>query len=75
MVRIFGWSVDLYNMQYSEFFGDGDSKSFGAVENVYKKKYGVVVKKKECVGHVQKHCGTNMRKAKKGKKVLVAKEN
>ncbi len=55
---------------YDELFGDGDSKSFNAVENVYKEEYDVVVKKKECVGHVQKRLGTAFRKLKKETKGL-----
>ena len=48
---------------YDELFGDGDSKSFSAVENVYKEEYDVVVKKKEiCVGHVQKRLGTDKKR-------------
>ena len=48
--RIFNRSVTSRKLQYDELFGDGDSKSFSAVENVYKEEYDVVVKKKECVG-------------------------
>ena len=68
--RIFGRSVSIYGLQYNEFYGDGDSKSFAAVEHVYEKDHGVVVEKKECVGHVQKRLGTALRKLKKETKGL-----
>lgn len=57
--QIFNRSVStrkLHIMKYNEFYGD--SKSFNTVENIYKEEYGVVVVKKECVGHVQKRLGT-----------------
>ena len=68
--RIFNRSVSSHNLQYTEFYGDGDSKSFSAVEDIYEKDYGVVVQKKECVGHVQKRLGTALRKLKKETKGL-----
>ena len=49
-------------MYYTKFYGDGDSKVFSAVENIYgpKKK----LKKYECIGHYQKRVGTRLRKLK-----------
>ena len=49
--RIFNRSIKKHNLRYTEYFGDGDSKGFSAVENVYT---DMKVIKKECVGHVQK---------------------
>lgn len=67
--RIFKRSESCHKLQYHELFGDGDSKSFNAIENIYKEDFGVVVpRKKECVGHVQKRLGTALRKLKKEKK-------
>ena len=63
-------SVSTHNLQYTEFYGDGDSKSFSVVEDIYKKDYGKDVQKKECVGHVQKRLGTALRKLKKETKGL-----
>ena len=68
--RIFNRSVSSHNLMYDTLFGDGDSKSFSAIENTYKEEYDVVVEKKECVGHVQKRLGTALRKLKKEKKGL-----
>ena len=65
VARIFLRSEELHNLQYTEFFGDGDSKAYNRVENIYK---NVHVEKKECVGHVQKRVGTVLRKLKKENK-------
>ncbi|KAK3751312.1 hypothetical protein QZH41_007109 [Actinostola sp. cb2023] len=65
--RIFNRSEEQHKLQYTEYFGDGDSKGFSAVENTYRDN-GVTVIKKECVGHVQKRVGTALRKLKKEKK-------
>ena len=56
-------------MCYTEYYGDGDgdSKGFSRVENTYMGSE-LKVGKKECVGHVQKHVGTALRRLKKGKK-------
>jgi hypothetical protein len=49
-------------LQYTEYFGDGDSKAYNEVENAYE---NIHVEKKECVGHVQKRVGTALWKLKK----------
>jgi hypothetical protein len=67
--RIFVRSVDRNKLRYTEYFGDGDSKSHGVVQNVYNSGAdGVPVVKKECVGHVQKRVGTALRKLRKENK-------
>ena len=58
---MFQRSIEKYQLRYTRFYGDGDSKSFPAVENIYE---GHKVKKLECVGHVQKRVGTRLRKLK-----------
>ena len=65
--RIFNRSEEVHKLQYTEYFGDGDSKGFSAVEKTYIDK-GVTVVKKECIGHVQKRMGAALRKLKKDKK-------
>ena len=67
--RIFNRSKDKNKLRYTEFYGDGDSKSFAVVKDSYSHD-NVTVVKKECVGHVQKRLGTALRKAKKEKKGL-----
>ena len=41
------------------YFGDGDSSSFSAIENIYS---SAVCKKYECLGHYQKPIGNRLRK-------------
>jgi len=43
-----------------QFYEDGDSKSFAAVENTHDININKVVKF-ECVGHIQKRMGTTRR--------------
>lgn len=62
--RIFNRSKDKNKLQYTEFYGDRDSKSFAAVKDSCTHD-NVTVLKKECVGHVQKRLGTALRKTKK----------
>jgi hypothetical protein len=52
-------------LQYTEYFGNGDSKAYNEVENAYE---NIHVEKKECVGHVQKRVGTALWKLKKERK-------
>ncbi|GFT98065.1 uncharacterized protein TNCV_3362711 [Trichonephila clavipes] len=49
--RIFERSAQMRKLQYVQFYGDGDSKSFDAVKNVYGENS---VKKFECIGHIQR---------------------
>ncbi|XP_065641660.1 uncharacterized protein LOC136073639 [Hydra vulgaris] len=65
--KIFNRSIELNKMRYTEFYGDGDSKSFLSIENVYD---GTKVVKQECIGHVQKRVGTRLRELKKREKGL-----
>ena len=46
--NIFERSEDKHKLQYTEYFGDGDSKAFGEMENTYEAN-GVTVVKKEWV--------------------------
>ena len=53
--RVFEYSISKYKLHYTEFLGDGDSKSFLTVRNVYPE---IEVKKLECVGHyLPEACG------------------
>ena len=54
---MFRRSVELHNLRYTEFYEDGDSKSYSRVKGVYQDA-GIEVKRKECIGHVQKRLGT-----------------
>lgn len=67
--EMFSRSVELLGIKYEHYIGDGDTKTFKAIldMNPYK---DLIVKKKECVGHVQKRMGTRLRAVKKQTKGL-----
>lgn len=50
--------------RYTEYYGDGHSKSFTKVQDAYQAS-GITVEKKECIGHVQKGVGTAFPKLKR----------
>ena len=58
--RIFRRSEIQYNLRYTGFLGDGDSKSYARVENVEPAIYDVNIAKYECCGHVQKRMGRQL---------------
>lgn len=62
--EMFGRSEDLLGVKYAYYIGDGDTKTFKAILD-FDPYDDVTVKKKECVGHVQKRMGTRLRKVKK----------
>ena len=64
MLSIFQRSVEAHCFRYTEFLGDGDSKSHKLI--VEQAVYGEVeVTKLECVGHIQKRLGSRLRSLKK----------
>jgi hypothetical protein len=65
--RIWKRSESKNMLRYTEFYGDGDSKSFNTVRKTY---IDTDVKKLECVGHVQKRVGCRLRNLKKREKGL-----
>lgn len=79
MIELFSRSVEKHGIMYTNYVGDGDSKTYTGIINA--KPYGdeIEIIKKECVGHVQKRMGTRLRKCKKnhpgigGKNKLTAK--
>ena len=60
--RIFARSIETHNARYTGVYGDGDSKAYTEVKNIYGE--GSVTKF-ECIGHYQKRVGTRLRKLKK----------
>ena len=60
--RIFGRSIEKRSLRYMQYFGDGDSKAFLSVKDIYEPD---TISKMECVGHYQKRVGTRVRAAKK----------
>ena len=63
LVDCFKSSIQNRGLRYTNFIGDGDSKSY--LEIVANDPYsGVTVQKLECVGHFQKRVGARLRKLK-----------
>ncbi|GFY24985.1 uncharacterized protein TNCV_2691761 [Trichonephila clavipes] len=62
--RIFERSEDHRMLRYTDYYGDGDSKAFDAVKDIYGKDS---VTKLECIGHI---FGTRLRKLKSRNKGL-----
>ena len=59
------WSRSLqHGLRYLTFIGDGDNKAFDSVTEA--KPYGAeyTIQKSDCIGHVQKRMGTNLRNKK-----------
>lgn len=72
MVRIFKRSEKERQAVYSEYVGDGDTKTFFSICSAQPYGPAVNIKKIECVGHVQKRMGTqlrNLKKSMRGKKL------
>ena len=67
--KTFGRSVEKHGLYYTSFYGDGDSKAYPAVKEVYKDGNKTVTKY-ECIGHYQKTVGCRLRKLKKNVKGL-----
>ncbi|GBN43332.1 hypothetical protein AVEN_249312-1 [Araneus ventricosus] len=70
--RIFERSVLKRELLYTKYYGDGDSKAFLKVKDIYGED---TVTKLECIGHVQKRVGSRLRKFKKKPKDSVEKVN
>ena len=66
--RIFSRSIETRRLCYTDYYGDGDVKSFVSVQNIYAPK---VVSKKECIGHVQQTYGCTSPQTEKGLTKLV----
>ncbi|GFU59530.1 uncharacterized protein TNCV_3365551 [Trichonephila clavipes] len=65
--RIFERSLIKQDLQYTKYYGDGDSKGFLKVKDIYGENS---VTKLECIGHIQKRIGSRLRKLKKNTKEL-----
>ena len=57
-------------LKYTTYIGGGDSSSYGMVAQVLKEKHydQYIVVKEDCIGHIQKRMGSNLRKYKTEKK-------
>ncbi|GFY19997.1 uncharacterized protein TNCV_2146901 [Trichonephila clavipes] len=59
--RIFERSLIKRDLEYTEYYGDGDSKGFLQVKDIYGENS---VTKLECIGHIQKRVCSRLRKLK-----------
>ena len=66
-IKMFERSVKTRALFYTSFYGDGDSKSFLAVKDIYGAEKPV--SKFECIGHYQKRIGNRLRKLRKEMKL------
>lgn len=71
MVDIFRRSVEKHKVRYVSYIGDGDTRSHKAVCNVEPYGKDIVITKLECVGHVQKRMGYQLRKKKQELKGVI----
>lgn len=61
MKRLYKRSTDKRKIRYTPFIGDGDSSAYSSI--CIEKPYGesVYIPKAECISHVTKRMGTNLR--------------
>ena len=52
ILECFKSSIEQYGLRYTEYLGDGDSKSYKQVCEA--DPYGLPISKLECIGHNQK---------------------
>ena len=73
-IRLFMRSIKQRSLKYTTMVGDGDTGCFGSVREALKREFGDAyeIEKEECIGHIQKRLGKNLRDLKahyKGKKL------
>ena len=64
-VNISQRSIEKHCIYFTAFYGDGDSRTYYAVENIYGDNDDSKVIKYECIGHYQKRVGNRLRKLRK----------
>ena len=60
-VRIYQRSEEKRKLRYLPFVGDGDSKAYSSVQQAVPYGHAVYIEKEECIAHVTKRMGTNLR--------------
>ena len=62
VLTLYKRSVEKHGLRYIPYIGDGDSSGYSAVDK--EKPYGpaVFVPKEECISHITKRMGSNLRK-------------
>lgn len=74
--EMFSRSEEKFEVKYTNYIGDGDSKTYKTILDLNPYGDDVPVVKSECVGHVEKKMGTRLRNAKKKKRTsLTVKAN
>ena len=68
--RIFQRSEAIHGLRYDKYLGDGDSASYKKVSQLCPYGKDFEIEKLECIGHIQKRCGTRLRRLKKENKNL-----
>ena len=66
-ILMFQRSVELYHLKHTLYVGDGDSSSFKVVRETMENTHGntYCIEKEDCIGHIQKRMGSNLRNYKK----------
>ena len=67
VILMFQRFVRLYHLKYTLYVGHGDSLSFKVVRETMEKTHGdsYCIEKEDCIGHIQKMMGINLRNCKK----------
>ena len=65
VTKIFSSSKEKHGLYYTSFYGDGGSKAYPVVKDIYCP--SKPIKKFECVGHYQKRVGSRLHNLKKKK--------
>lgn len=73
-VEMFARSEGLHGVKYLSYIGDGDSETFKGITESQPYGENIKIKKKECIGHVQKRMSARLRKVKKDTKGLDGEE-
>ncbi|XP_071633109.1 uncharacterized protein [Temnothorax longispinosus] len=68
VLEMFHRSEERYGVRYTNYVGDGDSKTFKSILDAQPYEDETVIKS-ECVGHVEKRMGTRLRNVKKTAKL------
>lgn len=66
---MFSRSEEKFGARYVNYIGDGDSKTYKAIQDLNPYGDECPVLKNECVGHVEKRMGTRLRNVEKEKKL------
>lgn len=69
VIEMFHRSERLHKVKYAQYIGDGDCKTFKGILDAQPYE-NFIIRKKECIDHIQKRMGTRLRTIKKSTKGL-----